>query len=240
MVCIFRDLLLLSFYLSMTRREVEENTIALLRTAGGTRPDLRVVELDGRRVVVKDFKRSDCLFRLFIGPILIAREASALARLQDVRGVPHFIQRIDRYAMAIEHVDGTALRDYRDPIAEGFFDRLAQVMCDIHTRGVTHCDLRSSGNVIIANGCEPVVVDFAASVVRGRGRNPFINLIFDRFTEADDLAVLMLKRKHAPKLLRPEEKERLATPLPYEEFAKSFGTAVRNLTRRLLTHRRKR
>jgi RIO-like serine/threonine protein kinase len=219
----------------MTRDQIEKNTVAFLRTAGGTRPDLRVVEIEDLRAVVKDFRRSDRLFRMLVGPILIRREQGALARLRGIGGVPQLVERIDRHAIVIEHVDGTALRDFKEPIPDGFFDKLADVMRSIHERGVAHCDLRSSGNVIITRDGEPRVVDFAACVIRGRGWNPFINFLFRQFALADLHAVLMLKRKHAPDALRPEEQDRLATPLPYERIAKGIGTTVRKVTRRLLT-----
>lgn len=222
----------------MTRDEIDKNTVAFLRTAGGTRPDLRVVEMDGRRVVVKDFRRSDVLFRLLIGPILISREYGALLRLQGVQGIPRAVQKIDRYAMVIEHVEGKSLREAPGPITEEFFDRLAEIVHAVHERGVTHCDLRSSGNVVMSEEGRPYVVDFAACVLRGRGHNPLINFLYRQFVLADDNAVLLLKRKHAPDSLRPEELERLAVPLPYERAATAIGKAFRNLARRLLTRRR--
>jgi serine/threonine protein kinase len=219
----------------MTRDEIEKHTVAFMRTAGGTRPDLRVVEFEGQKVVVKDFRRSDILFRLLIGPIMIRRERGALLKLRGVSGVPQFIQRLDRYAIIIEHIEGSALKNYTGPIPEDFFDKLADVMRACHEHGVVHCDLRSSGNVMITPDGEPKVVDFAACAFKGRGWNPFINFIFRNFVDADLYAVLMLKRKHTPEKLRPEELERLSTPLPYEKFAKSFGCGVRNITRKLLT-----
>ncbi|MEN6372978.1 MAG: hypothetical protein ABFD64_13300 [Armatimonadota bacterium] len=222
----------------MTRKEIENHTVAFLRTAGGTRPDVRVVEIENRRFVVKDFRRSDMLFRIFIGPILIRRESTALARMDGVEGVPRLFQRIDRHAMVIEHIDGTALRDFEGNIPEGFFDELDNIMDAVHSRGVTHCDLRSSGNVMIASDGKPKVVDFAACVMRGHGLNPFINFLFRQFIDGDLYAVLMLKHKHAPGQLRPEEIDRLNTPLPYEELAKNIGGSIRKITRRLLTRKK--
>lgn len=224
----------------MTRAEIEQHTISFLRTAGGTRPDLRVIEIEGRRIVVKDFRRSAPFFRLLIGPLLIRRECGALIKLRDVDGFPKLIEKIDRYAMAIEHIDGLPLRDIKDPLPEGFFDKLTDVMRSSHGRGVAHCDLRSSGNVMITTAGEPRVVDFAACVMRGRGWNPLINFIFRQFAVGDLYAVLILKRKHSPDTLRPEEIERLATPLPYEWIAKKIGCEVRNITRKLLARRKDR
>jgi len=219
----------------MTRDDIERNTISFLRTAGGTRPDLRLAEIDGRRIVVKDFRGCDPLFRALIGPIMVRREKAALTKLQGLNGVPRLVGQVDRYAMAVEHVDGTSLADLQGPPPEAFFDELAEVMRAIHERGVTHCDLRSSGNVVVTRDGRPHAVDFAACVIKGRGWNPLVNFLFRRFVEGDLYAVLVLKRKHAPESLRPEEVDRLATPLPYERAAIRIGVAVRNLARRLLT-----
>jgi serine/threonine protein kinase len=221
----------------MTRDEVEKQTVAFLRTARGTRPDLRVVEIGGRRTVVKDFRRSDPLFRLLVGPILVRRERGALARLRAVEGVPQFIETIDRYAIAVEHVDGRSLGDVRELVPERFFDRLAEVVERVHERGVAHCDLRNLGNVIVASDGEPHIIDFAGCVIRGRGWNPFINFLFRQFALADRYAVLILKRKHAPDLLRPEELDRIEASLPYERIAIRVGTGLRKLAKRLLTRR---
>lgn len=223
--------------LQMTREEIENNTVALLRTAGGTRPDVKVVEVDGCRTIVKDFRRSDRLFRIIVGPILIRRESGALAKLKEINSVPQLLQRIDRHAMVIECAEGTVLRDYKGDIPDGFFEDLTGVMRDIHSKGVAHCDLRSSGNVIVGSDGKPKVIDFAACVMRGHGLNPFINFLFRQFTAGDLYAVLMLKQKHAPEKLTQEDKDRLATPLPYETLAKNIGCGVRNITRKLLTRR---
>lgn len=223
----------------MTRAEIEQNTVQLYRTAGGTRPDLRVVQLGDQKVVVKDFKRSDKWFRLIVGPILIARERKALATLEGVDGIPQLIGSIDRYAIAMEHIEGASLKDYDGEIPQGFFDKLLNVLKDVHDRGITHCDLRSSGNVMVSTDGTPVVVDFAACVIRGRGINPLVNFLYRQFVDGDNYAALMLKRKHAPDTLRPEEVERLSTPLPYEQMAINTGKRIRNLTRKILIKKKK-
>lgn len=225
----------------MTREEIERSTVTFLRTAGGTRPDVRVVELADRgRVVVKDFKGSDFLFRLLIAPILISRECGALKRLKGVVGAPQFICRIDRFAFAMEDLGGVSLKSPDIKLPDDFFDKLASLVREIHERGVAHCDLRSAGNVVLRADNTPGVVDFAACVMRGRGLNPFINFLFRQFSAADDHAVLLLKRKFASDRLTENEKRILETPMPYERAAVWIGKSVRNLVRRLLTRRKQR
>jgi serine/threonine protein kinase len=226
---------------AITRRYVEAHTVEYYRTAGGTRPDLRVVETEDGRIVVKDFWRSDLPFRLIVGPILIRREYGALRKLAGVSGVPRLVARIDRYALAVEHVPGVSLdRTLPNALTDEFYAELRRVVDGIHSRGVAHCDLRSRGNVMLGEDGRPCVVDFAACVFLGRGLNPFFKWLFGQFVLADRNAVLRIKQRLSPQLLSDQEKTDLATPLPYERPARFVGESIRRLTRRLLTRRNKR
>ena len=224
----------------LSRETIEEKTTDYLRTAAGTRPDLRVLDLGDRKLVVKDFKRSDFLFRLLVGPILIRREFGALRNLIGVEGVPQLVGRLDRYSLAMEHVPGISL-DRIEPgsLDNGFYADLRKAIDDMHARGVAHCDLRSRGNVMLGDDGRPYMVDFAACVFRGRGINPFFKWLFRQFVLADENAVLLIKQRLSPELLTDDEKAQLAQDLPYERPARFIGENVRKLTRRLLTRRRK-
>jgi len=229
----------MAYPLRLQRSAIEENTVDYYRTASGTRPDLRVVELDGRRLIVKDFRRSDRLFRVLVGPILIRRELGALRKLAGVKGVPQIVGGIDRHALAMEHIPGRSLDAVeRGTLNGGFYERLREVIDAIHSRGVAHCDLRSRGNVMLGEDGQPYIVDFAACVFRGRGINPLIRWVFNQFVLADRNAVLLVKQRVSPELLTEEDKAALARGLPFERPAKFIGENVRRLTRRLLTRRR--
>lgn len=249
----------------LSRKAIEAATVSYYRTAGGTRPDLRVVELNGKRIVVKDFIRSDPLFRLIVGPILIRREYGALRKLVGVEGIPQLVGRIDRYALAMEHVAGISLAELdssNQPASPGseensdfcsqlpaskskakildedFYARLRETVDQMHSRGVAHCDLRSRGNVMLGEDGRPYLVDFAACVFKGRGINPFFRWLFHQFVLADCNAILRIKQRHSPELLTEDEKAELAHPMPFERPAKFIGENVRKLTRRLLTRRK--
>ncbi|NLN76112.1 MAG: hypothetical protein GX139_07350 [Armatimonadetes bacterium] len=222
-----------------SRTDIERLTKKYLRRAGGTRPDLRVVDMPDGKIVVKDYKHSDKLFRLLIGPILIHREAGALKILKGVSGVPQFIGKIDRYAFAMQYVPGTSLADDLDhPPAQEFYDELRRVVDDIHSRGVAHCDLFSTGNIMYGDDDQPYVVDFAASVFRGKGINPFTRKLHSSFVSADRIAVLKAKKRLSPHLLTDKELEKVETPLPFEKPARAFGSFIRKVTRALLTKKR--
>lgn len=227
--------------LKLTRQEIEQHTIDYYRTAGGTRPDLRVVEIDGRKMAVKDFRRSDPLFRLIVGPILIRREFGAMRNLLGLPNVPQVICRLDRYALVMEHVSGTSLERLKSgQLTAEFYAKLQTAVDAMHERGVAHCDLRSRGNVMVGDDGEPYLVDFSACVFRGRGINPLFRWLFSQFAKADCNAVLRIKQRLSPELLTDDDRAALARPLPFERPAIVFGKTVRNITRRLLTRRNKR
>ena len=220
---------------ALTRQFIEDHTVEYYRTAGGTRPDLRVVDMPDGRIVVKDFRRSDFLFRVVVGPILIRREHGALRKLIGVEGVPQVVARIDRYALAVQHVPGVSLdQPLPKALTDGFYTDLRRVIDGMHARGVAHCDLRSRGNVMLGGDGRPYVIDFAACVFLGRGLNPFFRWLFGQFVLADRNAVLRIKQRISPELLSEADKTELATPLPYERPARVFGETVRRITRKLL------
>lgn len=220
----------------LSRKFIEENTVEYLRTAGGTRPDLRVVDTGDSRIVVKDFRHSDLLFRVIVGPTMIRREAGALRKLKGVTGVPELIEHIDRYALAMEHVPATSLEKLKPgQLTQEFYTDLRRVIDDMHACGVAHCDLRSRGNLMVGEDGKPYVVDFAACVFRGRGWNPFFRWLFNQFVPADRNAILRVKQRLSPELLTDEDTAGLAINLPFERPARAFGQTVRRITRKLLT-----
>ena len=222
----------------ISRIEIEENTVDYYRHAGGTRPDLRVVDYNSTQIVVKDFKHSDFLFRVIVGPILIRREFGALRNLIGVNGIPQLIGKLDRYAVALEHVPGKSLEHIKPGVlGQDFYSNLRKVIDNMHKRGVAHCDLRSRGNVMLGDDRMPYVIDFAACVYRGRGINPFFKWLFNQFVIADKNAILRIKQRLSSELLTDDEKLTLAEPLPFERPARFIGENVRNLTRKLLTRR---
>ncbi len=222
----------------LTRKYIEENTIGFYRTAEGTRPDLRVVNYEGRKIIVKDFKGSDFLFRAIVGPILIRREFGALRKLIGIHGIPQLICKIDKYAIAMEHISGQSLdRVQKGILDNNFYINLRRLVDDMHRCGVAHCDLRSRGNVMYGDDGLPYIVDFAACVYRGRGLNPFIRFLFEQFVKADENAVLRIKRRLSPELLSDEDNAELNTPLPFERPAVLIGENIRKITRKLLARR---
>lgn len=221
---------------NLSRIELNKRCVEHVRVARGTRPDLKLIDLDGRMLALKDYHNSDRLFRNIVGPLLIRREAGALRKLTGVQGIPQLYRVLDKHALLMEYVDGSRLRDLpKDTIGPEFYDRLADLLRRMHAVGVAHCDLRAGSNILVGKDSLPYVIDFVSSVFKGRGLNPLIRLLFREFTRADLYAVMGLKKRFSPSSVTPEEEAALAKSLPFERPAIFLGKSIRNLTRRFLT-----
>jgi predicted Ser/Thr protein kinase len=221
-----------------TLDELRSRVRKVFRQGGGSRPEVSLVEYAGALAVLKDYTRSDPLFHRLIGPLSVRREARALRLLDGVAGVPRLLAVFDGNAVVLEYVAGPSARELgRGALTPAFFERLHRLVGAMHARGVAHCDLRSSGNILLGPDQTPFVVDFVANFRRGRWWNPLTRWMFTRLCEADRGAIARLKNTHAPELLTPEEHAALARDrkTPLERGARVIGRGVRDLSRWLLT-----
>lgn len=216
--------------LKLTREYIQIRTIDYFRKAGGTRPDLRLVLMaDGSKIIVKDFKKSGSFFKFTLGPVMIAREYEVLELLRDVEGVPNPIQIIDRYAFAMEYVEGQSLDKISDKklLTEELFDGFKHIVEEIHKRNVAHCDLRCMGNYMRRKDGKPHIIDFAAAMIKGK--NALHTWFYNQFESADANAVLRVISKKRPDLLTTEELEEAKKVFPLERAAKAVGNPLKKI-----------
>lgn len=196
-----------------------------LRDARTSKADLTLVETSAGPVIVKDFRRRSAFARL-AGRIQIARECRAYARLGERPGLPRFLGRIDRHALAVEWVPGRALPDAPERVVDGVasHERLCEVVAGLHEAGAVHWDLRARDNVLFGDAGQVWVVDLASAVCLRPGGVPH-RLLFRFMTLVDRSALLKWKS-----MLRAGE----YTPAE-SAFLQRFG-----LVRRLWIFNRKR
>lgn len=221
----------------MTLDQLHESVGRRYVDAAGSRPAVLVVRgMDGE-AVLKDYSRCDRLFALLIGPLLVWRETAALQRLQGTRGVPRLLRRINARAFLMEHLAGAEKARKQPATASAeFFARLRQVVDAIHARGVAHCDMRRSGNILIDDVGQPYLVDFVSCALRRPWYHP-LGWMFPLLCQADRDAIVKLKHRVAPALLTDEERGRLSHR-PLGLAARWFGATVRDIFRFLLVRRR--
>jgi len=116
---------------------------------------------------------------------LMRRERRALARLADVPGIARVLD--DPEWLAAASADGAVprardvlCRSYLEGVPlyaalelpRDFFERLEDLVCELHARGICHNDLHKEPNVLVAPDGLPQLVDFQlASVHDERGRS---------------------------------------------------------------------
>jgi tRNA A-37 threonylcarbamoyl transferase component Bud32 len=185
-----------------------------------SKASIDVVEHEGRAVVIKDVAHRPFWVRDILGPFQLRREARAYRRLAGLEGIPSLLQVIDRRALALERIDGRPIRETpRGAIPPVFFDRLLALVQEIHAHGVAHGDLHH-GDVLVAPGDRPYVIDFSTASFTGRRRGRARKFFFDQARLADLRNVAKLRRRWLGEG---------AAPVPERPFLYQVGTTLRRL-----------
>ncbi|MCG3133090.1 MAG: hypothetical protein HMLKMBBP_00183 [Planctomycetes bacterium] len=182
--------------------DVERATVATLGKQGAFRPTVRLVEAGGERLVAKDYRACTALYRWTVGAWNLAREESALRRLDGIDGIPRFRGRAGRWILLMDWIRGRDLgkvRRFRQ--TPEFYDRLMAVVAEMHARGVVHLDLRQRRNILFRpDGARPAVLDFGSALCLRPG-----TLMHRFLSRIDRSGVLKYKRRAQPDALSPEE-----------------------------------
>ncbi len=187
-----------------TRAEIE--TSATLLVAGGRRKaDLRALDVDGVPVVVKDFSRKSAP-RRWLGRLQVSRELKAYRQAGPLEELPRLIGRVDRYALALERIEGVRLgkSETRFAEAERHLRRLRRFLEKLHDRGIAHLDLRGKGNVLLERDGRLRVVDLGAAI-RVKPGGLLHRFLFPLLTLSDRTGLLKWKARLAPDLLTADE-----------------------------------
>ena len=186
----------------MRRKEIEIKSVSVTKGNFG-KPDLNQVELEGRSLMIKDVRRKSFLLRWTLGLWLIDKEWKIYSRLAGMKGIPRPVERIDRFAFAMEFIPGRSiLRE--EPLPPSFFQELERVLGDIHERGVVHMDLRHKGNILVSEKGEPFLIDFNSSFAFKK-KGFLRRYLFPLLRWVDYGGLLKLKKRISPSLMTPEE-----------------------------------
>ncbi|MCX8116821.1 MAG: hypothetical protein N3G78_02670 [Desulfobacterota bacterium] len=186
----------------MTREEIEKNSICLVKGRFG-KPDLHQVVVKGQTFVVKDVKSRGFFLRWTLGLWLIEKEWKIYQRLKGLEGIPQPIERIDRFAFAMEYIPGKAI-GRGERLSPSFFWRLERILREVHARGVVHLDLRHKGNILVSDEGKPFLIDFNSSFSFDKG-GWLGRLLFPFLQLVDYGGLLKLKERASPSFLTPEE-----------------------------------
>jgi len=186
----------------MNRKDIEKNSICLVRGRLG-KPDLNRVETEGHAFMVKDVRRRNFFLRWTLGLWLIDKEWKIYSRLKGLKGIPQPVERIDRFAFAMEYIPGKAV-GRSEALSASFFLELERVLGEVHSRGVVHMDLRHKGNILVSDKGEPFLIDFNSSF-SFRENGILRRFLFPLFQWVDVGGLLKLKERASPNLMAPGE-----------------------------------
>jgi predicted Ser/Thr protein kinase len=169
--------------------------------------DVCAYEIEGRRLVVKDFRPRPWLVRRWWGRWVLRREWKRLERLQGIAGIPRLFGWVDADAFAMEWIAGERLPHSRHGVLEPpFFERLERLVAEMHARGVAHGDLRRK-NVLADRDQRPYLIDFATAHLTGA--NFLRRRLFERICRIDRLKIIELKADYCPDALTEDERRSL-------------------------------
>jgi len=204
----------------MNRKQFQQHILRPIHVGKGFQSSVYVVKYKGEEVAVKDFAATPKWFRRFVAPFLVAREVRALQYLSGTPGVPRFVARVDRFAFAMQYIEGTPLSTlHKGEVAPEVFPRIAQSIEAMHARGVAHGDIKRRSNLLLAPDGQIWIIDFAASVV---ARGPLSTRLMQAVARVDDKSLPRLKKAVAPELLTPEDQWKLDNPTLLEKWAKKW------------------
>jgi predicted Ser/Thr protein kinase len=207
----------------LSRSIIESAPRQIVHQGHGVGASIYLIEMEGRKIAIKDFYNTPLLFKNLIAPYLIHRETRALQRLQGVRGVPEFYGRLDRFAFALEYVEGKPISELApEELTQDIFVQVQQAIDGIHERHVSHGDLKRRTNFIVTPDGRVIVVDYASAVIGGRWWRPVTNWIQQQMAQIDNKAVAKIKKLGAPDLMTQQEWELLNQPTSLEKWAKKL------------------
>jgi len=184
-------------------------SIQIIRQGGWAKPDIKSVVYGDDRAILKDFSDKSWLVRL-LGRHQVVREMRALRRLQGLAGIPKCYGEAGRLGILMEPMEGERITRWcraRRAEAGPMFARLADLVRQIHARGVTHIDLRKRDNILITRDGLPCIIDFNASFCFDPA-SLGARILFPILRRIDDSALLKWKSRLAPDLLTPQEADR--------------------------------
>ena len=184
------------------KREDFRDSVCLVRGGLG-KPDLARVEVRGQTFMFKDVRGKRFFFRWTLGLWLIHKEWKIYSRLVGIKGIPKAVERIDRFAFAMEFVPGRPI-ERGEALPPSFFSDLERLLREVHSRGVVHLDLRHKGNILLSEKGEPFLIDFNSSF-SFKEKGFLRRFLFPILRWVDYGGLLKLKERVSPSLMTHEE-----------------------------------
>lgn len=220
---------------SLKISDLNQRRCEVLRKPSSTRPAVWIVEENSVRAVVKDYSTNGILYRNTIGRFLVWRESKAYRRLTGLKGIPICYGSIDGLVLVIEEISGRNIERLENEkrLPEEFFEELRRLVQIVHGRGLAHCDLKRTPNILLGHDGRPYIVDWSASISENEFRFFPLNLIYQRFLQDDLNAITKMRLRHCPHTVTPDEKRRYEHRSRPEKVIRSIRNRLRNWLQRI-------
>ncbi|NNG07265.1 MAG: hypothetical protein HKM90_05975 [Desulfobacteraceae bacterium] len=220
---------------SLKISDLPRQNLGILREPSSTRPTLWFVEENGVRAVVKDYSSNRFWYRNTIGRFLLWRESKAYRRLKGLRGVPTCYRVIDGLALVTEEIGGRNIEGLENEgrLSEEFFDSLQELVKNVHTRGLAHCDLKRAPNILLGPDEKPYIVDWSASISEREFRFFPLNRVYQRFLQDDLNAITKMRLRHCPDSVTPDDERRYYHRSSTENIIRSIRDKLRTLLQKI-------
>lgn len=191
-----------------------------------------------RQIVLKLGRRADFLGIPFgwLGHALIEHEISILRSLQPVAGVPRLLGRYGKWGLVYKYIPGVSL-DQRPEIPDEFFDRLEELIKQIHQRRVAYVDMNKRGNILLATNGRPWMIDFQISwhmPQRLLGFSRLARVILEVLQREDRRHFLKHKRRLRCDLMDEEQLKNSRRTSGWIAFHRAGARPLTKLRRRIL------
>jgi len=188
----------------LDRAALPEALVGYIKRGTWNKADVLLALTREGRWVVKDYRGKPWIIR---GPgrMQLRREERAYRALEGLEGVPRLGRRIDRDAIAVEHVEGVRLPKFHKyrPQPE-LAARLAALLDRIHARGVVHNDIRSRDNILVTPAGTLFLIDFSSALLFG-ATGLRRRLLMPLFEGAERRALLKWKSAIAPETMTEKD-----------------------------------
>jgi hypothetical protein len=140
------------------------------------------------------------------GRFLCEREVRFYTKLADLENVPAVLGRVGRTGFLHAYAPGRPLHR-KEPVPDGFFGRLMQLMRELHRRDIAYVDANKPENILLGEDGLPHLIDFQISWdLHELGRNRVNRWLLRRLQQADVYHILKHKRRMRPDEMTEDER----------------------------------
>jgi hypothetical protein len=162
-----------------------------------TKAEILVYRASSGEIALKHYASRPWVVRNTLGRWFVGRECRAYEAAGPAPGLPRFRGRRGPFALAVDWIHASPLADRKPGTVEPeCFDRLSEIVCGLHARGVALADLNYR-DVLLAPDGSVYVIDLAAACVLGPRPGRLRRRAFDRFRAADRFAIARLRVRFA-------------------------------------------